>query len=87
MQKKGFGALAEEIDALRDEKQRLLLEDANRGVARKRLETLETFLEENDTKITEYDEKMVRLLIEKIMAFEDRLVFTFKSGMEIEVQM
>ena len=85
--RKGFGTLAEEIDALREEKRRLLLEDANRGVARKRLETLETFLEENDTKITEYDEKMVRLLIEKIMAFDDRLVFTFKSGMEIEVQM
>ena len=47
----------------------------------------EAFLEENDTKITEYDEKMVRMLIEKITVFDDRLLFTFKSGMETEVQM
>ena len=85
--KKGFETLAEEIDALREEKQMLLLEDANNAGTKKRLEELEAFIDMQDTNITDYDEKMVRQLIEKITVYDDHLVFVFKSGIETIVQM
>jgi hypothetical protein len=37
--------------------------------------------------VTDYDEGLVRRLIERITVYDDRLVFEFKSGLETEVQM
>ena len=85
--KQGFEELADEIDALREEKQALLLEDANRTAMKQRLDELETFLEEWQEPVTDYDEGMVRRLIERITVFEDHLDFEFKCGLETEVKM
>ena len=52
------------IDALREEKQDLLIEEANRAGLKQRLDELEAFLEEQTTEVTEYDEGLVRQLIE-----------------------
>ena len=48
---------------------------------------LEAFLDERQEPVTDYDEGMVRRLIERITVFEDHLEFEFKCGLEIEVQM
>ena len=85
--KKGFDDLAEEIEMLRSEKEALLLEDANRIGIQQRLDGLEAFLAEQTTEVTEYDEGLVRQLIEKITVYDDHLAFEFKSGLETEVQM
>ena len=85
--KQGFEDLADEIDELREEKQALLLEDANRTAMKQRLEELEAFLDERQEPVTDYDEGMVRRLIERITVFEDHLEFEFKCGLETEVQM
>ena len=82
-----FEELADEIDALREEKQALLLEEANRAGIKQRLEELEAFLDEHQDPVTDYDEGMVRRLIERITVFEDHLDFEFKCGIETEVQM
>ena len=44
-------------------------------------------LDEQQEPVTDYDEGMVRRLIERITVYDDRLVFEFKSGLETEVQM
>ena len=85
--KQGFEELADEIDALREEKQSLLVEEANRAGHKQRLDELEAFLAEQTTEVTEYDEGLVRQLIEKITVYDDRLAFEFKSGLETKVQM
>ncbi len=84
---KAFEELADEIDALREEKQDLLVEDANRAAMKQRLDELEEFLDEHQEPVTDYDEGMVRRLIERITVYEDHLDFEFKSGLETEVQM
>ena len=48
---------------------------------------LEAFLDEHQEPVTDYDEGMVRRLIERITVFEDHLEFEFKCGLETEVQM
>lgn len=83
----GVEELADQIDALREEKQSLLLEDADRAGMKQRFDEIEAFLEGQTTGVTDYDEVMVRQLIKKITAFDDRLVFEFKAGIETEVQM
>lgn len=85
--KQEIEALAEKIDALRKEKQVLLQEDSGQAGQRKDIDGLETFLDNQSTKVEDYDEVMVRKLIKKIIVFDDRLVFEFKSGVETEVQM
>ena len=82
-----FGDLADQIDALRDEKQRLLLEDANDTGLQQQLKTIEDFLAEQQEAVTEYEEALVRKLISKITVFDDKLVVEFKSGLETEVKM
>lgn len=82
----GVETLADEFEALREEKQRLLQEDTDRAGMRKRFDELEAFLNEQTTEITDYDEVTVRQLIKKITVFDDLLFFEFKAGIETEVQ-
>ena len=82
-----YDELGDEIERLRDQKQKLLLEDAQNIALQQQVEYLGSFLDKQEGGITEYDEALVRKLIEKITVYDDRLVFEFKSGLEIEVKM
>ena len=77
--------LGDEIIKLRDEKYRLQLEDANREGSRLKLEELESFLSKQGTEVQEYDDALVRRLVETITVYDDRFKVKFESGIEIEV--
>ena len=81
-----YGDLADRIEALREEKQRLLMEDATNEGIRQQLRTIEDFLDAQQEAVTEYDEMLVRKLIDKVTVYDDRLVFEFKSGLEMDVE-
>ena len=49
------------------------------------MKVIEEFLDEQQEEIEEYDETMVRKLIEKITVYDDRLVVRLKSGIEMDV--
>ena len=42
------------------------------------------FLNEQSCELEEYDEQLVRRLIEKVTVFDDKLTVEFKSGIEID---
>jgi site-specific DNA recombinase len=44
-----------------------------------------TFLQEQPTSITEYDEPLVRRLVEKVTVYEDKFTVEFKSGVTVDV--
>jgi len=44
-----------------------------------------TFLREQPTAITEYDEPLVRWLIKKVTIFEEKFTVVFKSGLTVGV--
>ncbi|UOO38356.1 integrase [Oscillospiraceae bacterium CM] len=44
-----------------------------------------TFLREQPTALTEYDEPLVRRLIEKVTVYEDKFTVEFKSGVTVNV--
>jgi len=46
---------------------------------------MSAFLREQSTSITEYDEPLIRRLIEKVTAYEDKFTVEFKSGVAVDV--
>lgn len=57
--------IAKEIDALREKKAAVVTKDAEQEMLRKRINEMRHFLQTQTSRITEYDEQLVRRLIEK----------------------
>jgi len=77
--------VTDEIYRLRDEKQKAQLENIGRDDLRKRNAEMSIFLRKQPTVIKEYDEKLVRRLIDKVTVHEDRFEVVFRSGVKVEV--
>ena len=75
-----------EIYRLRDEKQKAQVENAGRDDLRKRNAEMSIFLRKQPTVIKEYDEKLVRRLIDKVTVNEDRFEVVFRSGVMVDVE-
>lgn len=84
--KKDYNSVADEIDRLRELKQKALTESAEREGLKKRIEEMREFFDNQTTEVSEYDEQLVRKLIEKVTVYEERFEMEFKSGMTVEVE-
>jgi len=78
--------VADEIYRLRELKQNILAENAEREGKRERIEEMMKFLHEQSVELQEYDEQLVRRLIEKITIYDEKLIIEFKSSVEIDVE-
>jgi site-specific DNA recombinase len=47
---------------------------------------MSTFLKKQSIALTEYDEQLVRRLIEKVTVYEDKFTVEFKSGLTVDVE-
>ncbi len=79
--------LGREVVRLREEKYRLQLEDAEKESTRQKIAELEKALAGISGKVTEYDDALVRKLIEKVTVYDDHFIVEFKSGIETEIKM
>ena len=77
---------ADEIYRLRELKQNALVENAEREGKRQRITEMTDFLNEQSCQLEEYDEQLVRRLIEKVTVHDDRIEVEFKSGVEIDIE-
>lgn len=84
--KEDYEEVADEIYRLRELKQRALVENAEREGKRQRIDEMTAFLNEQPCEITEYDEQLVRRLIEKVTVDDDKVTVEFKSGVELDVE-
>ena len=78
--------VADEIEQLRKLKQTALTESAERKGLKKRISEMREFLDSQATEIVEYDEQLVRRLIEKVTVYDERFEVEFKSGMIVDVE-
>ena len=78
--------MADEIYRLRELKQNALVENAEREGKRQRIDEMTDFLNEQPCELEEYDEQLVRRLIEKVTVYDDKLIVEFKSGIEIDIE-
>lgn len=53
---------------------------------KKRIAEMRGFLDSQPTEVLEYDEQLVRRLIEKITVYDERFEVEFKSGMTVDVE-
>ena len=83
--KKDYTDLANRVEELRNEKEKILLEMAEEKNEQSRLKELEEFLNNQELEIESYDEELVRRLIEKIVVYDEKLKVVFKSGIEIDI--
>lgn len=83
--KADYEEVADEIYRLRDQKQKAQVENAGRDELRKRITDMSAFLREQPASITEYDEQLIRRLVEKVTVYDDRFTAEFKSGICIEI--
>jgi len=84
--KQDYDAIADEIFRLRDQKEQSELDSHHREEAMNRIKELQDFISEQKTDITQFDEALVKKLIEKITVFADRFTVEFKSGITIEIE-
>lgn len=84
--KKDYNSVADEIDRLRELKQEALTESAEREGVKKRIAEMREFLDNQTTEILEYDEQLVRRLIEKVTVYDERFEVEFRSGMTVDVE-
>lgn len=84
--KKNYNSVADEIDRLWELKQNALVESAEREGLKQRIREMREFLEQQPTEVTEYDELLVRRLIEKVTVYDERFEVEFKSGAKVDVE-
>ena len=83
--KADYEDVADEIYRLREEKQKAQLDNVGRDELKKRITDMGDFLQKQPSALAEYDEQLVRRLIEKIRVYEDKFTVEFKSGLTVDV--
>ena len=81
--KSDYEDVADEIYTLREQKQKVQVDSACKDEIKKRIADMSAFLTEQPTSITEYDEVLVRRLIEKVTTHEGKFTVEFKSGVTV----
>ena len=78
--------IGNEILRLREEKEGLFQENAAKEELKTRMNEMIRFLETSSCSLTEYEEKYVRILVERITIFDDHIKVDFKSGISVDIQ-
>lgn len=78
-------SLGDQIDVLREERQSILAEAAERSDLKERMNDMISFLDEMPQAITEYSDTITRRLVEKITIFDEKIVVELKSELQMEV--
>lgn len=80
-----YNAIANEIFRLREQKEEAERNNQSQQENIKRLESLQKFIKEHPTQLSDFNEITIRKIIEKITVFPDHFLVKFKSGIEVSV--
>lgn len=81
-----YAEYEKQMNTVEEEIQRLRKKKADQIARKELLEGMIREIEDNDLTVTEFDEKLWRLMVESVEVCENgKLVFTLRNGMEIEV--
>ena len=85
--KENYDSIVDEIYSLREAKQNAQVDGAEREGMKQRISEMQQFLAGQTQDITEYDEQLVRRLIEKITVYDEKVIVEFKSGTSVDIYM
>ena len=83
--KQDYDAIADEIFRLREQKEKSKVDSHCREESMNRIKELQDFIGQQKTDISEFDETLVRKLIQRITVFQDHFNVEFKSGVSIDI--
>ncbi len=81
-----YSKVVDKVLVLKEERDEALSHTVNNDAQKERMREMVEYLSSQADRVTEYDEQMVRKLIEKITVYDDHLEFLFKSGIQIEIK-
>ena len=85
--KEAYDTIADEIFRLRELKHQSEIDGVTRNEHIKRISELHDFITQNPhTELTEFDEALVRRLLQKVTVYDDHYTVEFKSGVSVEVE-
>ena len=84
--RENYDDITEEILRLRELQEQKGMDDATQKEHTKRIKELQKFIQSQPREITEFDEALVKKLLEKVTVHDDYLEFRFKSGVTISVE-
>lgn len=84
--KQDYNSVLDEINRLREQKQNALTESAEREGLKKRISEMKEFLDSQAENIVEYDEQLVRRLIDKVTVYDERFEVEFRTGMRVDAE-
>ena len=85
--KADYEEVAEEIYRLREQKRNTLIANAECEGKKQRMDEMREFLYEQSYELEEYDDQLVRNLVEKVTVHGDKISIEFKSGVEVDLEM
>ena len=77
---------SDETFTLHEQKSQAEADTSSSEETQKRIAELQDFIAGQETDITEFDEALVKKLIEKITVFADHFTVEFKSGITIDIE-
>ncbi len=80
-----YERIAEEIYELRDKKQEVMIANVTRSEKRRRVQDIKAYLKTAYAKIENYDESLVRRIIDKIIIHDGYMEVEFKTSNKIEI--
>ena len=83
--KQDYDAIADEIFRLREQKEKSEVDSHCREEAMNRIKELHDFIGQQKTEVTEFDEALVRKLIQQITVFQDHFTVEFKSSVSVDI--
>ena len=84
--KAAYDSVANEIYRLRELRQETLASNAERQNRRQRIAEMMEFLNSQSSILFEFDDKLVRRIVDKLMVYDGRLTVEFKTGTEVSVE-
>ena len=81
-----YDDLVNEIERLQAEKQKAAVDKAEREGTKMRIAEMKASLDSQKCEIEEYDEQLVRKMIEKVIVYDDKFDVEFKSGGKVDVE-
>ena len=82
--KADYDDVADKIARLKEEKQKAELNNMRQEDLKKRISDMSNFMQQQTSFLINYDDGIVRHLIEKVIVYEDKYTVEFKSGVIIE---
>lgn len=77
--------IAHRLTTVRNADRIFVLKDGKIEEYLDRIRALQEFISTQDNEITEFDETLVKHLLERVTVYNEKLVFAFKSGIPIEI--